>query len=351
MSPLRSRLLALLLAGLCSTTSGVAFADLARDRAAARSAAETGADAFDQGQYERALGLFTRAEELVHAPPHLLFIARSLTKLGRLVEAYEAYMKLVREQQPKNAPSAFVSAHADAEREVSIVEARLAHVTVVVRGTDADKAVVTMDRTDLPAAVVGIPMPVDPGSHVFSAHTERAKSNETTLALRDGANESVTLVLPTPAATAAPPPSAAPAGEAATQTESHPADPPARDSGGISGQRIAGYITLGLGVAGTGVGTYFLISSLDKRGQANDLFQCDATQSCSSAQVIEVGKLDDDADRSRNLAIASYAFGAAGIVTGLVLLLTDSPSKPQPGAVRDVHLVAGLSSVAVTGKF
>ena len=120
-------------------------------------------------------------------------MARSLTKLGRLVEAHETYMKLVREQQPKNAPSAFVSAHAQAEQEVSAVEARLAHVTVVVRGTDADKAIVTMDNTDLPAAVVGIPMPVDPGNHVFVARTERAKSNETTVALRDGASESVPL--------------------------------------------------------------------------------------------------------------------------------------------------------------
>jgi hypothetical protein len=350
-SPLRSRLLALLLAGVWSTTSGVAFADVARDRAAARSAAESGADAFDQGQYERALGLFTRAEELVHAPPHLLFMARSLTKLGRLVEAYEAYMKLVREQQPKNAPSAFVSAHAEAEREVSAVEARIAHVTVVVRGPEADKAIVTMDKTDLPAAVVGIPMPVDPGNHVFSAHTEQVKSKETTVTLRDGANESVALVLPAPPATATPPRSAAPASEAATQAESHPADRPAPDSGGISGQRIAGYITLGLGVAGTGVGTYFLISSLDKRGKANDLYECDATQSCSPAQVAEVGNLDDEADRSRNLAIASYAVGAAGIVTGLVLLLTDSSSTARPGAVRDVHLVAGLRSLAVAGRF
>ena len=350
MSRLRARLLALLLAGFCCTTSCVALADAARDRAAARSAAEAGADAFDQGQYERALGLFTRAEELLHAPPHLLFMARSLTKLGRLVEAHETYMKLVREQQPKNAPSAFVSAHAQAEQEVSAVEARLAHVTVVVRGTDADKAIVTMDNTDLPAAVVGISMPVDPGNHVFVARTERAKSNETTVALRDGASESVALVLPAPSATA-PPPSAAPAGEAATQAESHPADRAAPDSGGLSGQRIAGYVTLGVGAAGTGVGTYFLISSLDKRGQANDLFACDVTLSCTPEQVVQVGALDDEADRSRNLAIASYAVGAAGIVTGLVLLLTDSPSKSRAGAVRDVHLVAGLRSLGVAGRF
>jgi hypothetical protein len=346
----RSRLLALLLAGFCSTISGVALADAARDRAAARSAAETGADAFDQGQYERALELFTRAEELVHAPPHLLFMARSLTKLGRLVEAQETYMKLVREQQQKNAPSAFVAAHAQAEQEVSAVEARLAHVTVGVRGPDADKAVVTMDKTDLPAAVVGIPMPVDPGSHVFSAHTQRAKSNAVTVTLRDGANENVALLLPTPSATAAPS-SAASAEEAAPQAEGGPADKAAGDSAGVSGQRIAGYITLGVGVAGTGVGTYFLISSLDKRGQADDLFACDATQSCTPAQVTEVGNLDDEADRSRNFAIAGYAVGAAGIVTGLVLLLTDSPSKSRSGAVRDVHVVAGLRSIGVAGTF
>src|SRR5688572_28290531 len=76
-------------------------------RAAARSLATDGAAAFNEGRYQDAIDMMTRAESLVHAPPHLLFIARSEENLGRLVKAREAYLKIVKEQIPPGAPGAF----------------------------------------------------------------------------------------------------------------------------------------------------------------------------------------------------------------------------------------------------
>src|SRR4051812_5156740 len=78
--------------GLAAVSPGVAGAQTDHDRAAARSAAEAGADAFEQGHFERSLEFFGRAEQLVHAPPHLLYMARSFVKLGRLVDARETYL-------------------------------------------------------------------------------------------------------------------------------------------------------------------------------------------------------------------------------------------------------------------
>ncbi|MGC4065119.1 MAG: hypothetical protein QM784_10830 [Polyangiaceae bacterium] len=62
---------------------------------------------------------FNRAEKLVHAPTHLLYIARSNVKLGYLVRAQEAYQQLIREQLGASAPQAFRDAQGAAERELA----------------------------------------------------------------------------------------------------------------------------------------------------------------------------------------------------------------------------------------
>jgi hypothetical protein len=331
----------------------LAFADAGRDKAAARSAAEAGADAFEQGQFERALELFSRAEQLVHAPPHLLFMARSQEKLGRLVDAHESYLKILNEPLPANAPPAFKSARTHAEAEVGAIEARIAYVTVNVRGgDDAKQAVLSMDRTDLPPAAAGIPIPTDPGSHVFSAHTARSRSDEVTVNVRDGTKETVELTLfadpnapPLAASTA---PVAAAAGD--------PAPQPNADTSSSPAQRVFGFVALGVGAAGVGVGTYFVVSALnahDKGDTAYTTFGCPA---CTPEQQHVVEAHDDDAKKARNWAIGSYAVGTAGIVTGLVLLLTDHPSAAAPaaqgrGPLRNVRVGAGFRSVVVSGQF
>src|SRR3954451_11899470 len=89
---------------------GVAQAGEDEDRAGARAAATEGAKAMEEGRYEQAIDLFTRAESLVHAPPHLVYMARSYVKLGKLVRASETYLKVTRETLPSNAPKAFTDA-------------------------------------------------------------------------------------------------------------------------------------------------------------------------------------------------------------------------------------------------
>ena len=65
-----------------SLTATLAHAQTDLERATARDAANSGRAAFDAGQYERAIDSFSRAESLVHAPPHLLFLARAQAKLA-----------------------------------------------------------------------------------------------------------------------------------------------------------------------------------------------------------------------------------------------------------------------------
>jgi tetratricopeptide (TPR) repeat protein len=343
----------MLVVALASAVTPPALALSAQDKAAARSAASAGADAFDAGQYDRAFEYFSRAEELVHAPPHLLYMARSLEKLGRLVEAHEAYLKITREQPASNAPKAFKDAYAQAQTEVSAVAARIAYVTVTVKGgANPSAAVITIDQLDMPPAVGDIPIPIDPGTHVFGAHTERGKSNDVTLTLRDGAKESVALTLvETRAPVAAAAPSAAP-GE-----QPRPDEPssPSRADRGSPAQSIAGYSALGVGIVATGVGTYFLVSALNSNQKGNEAYAAcgGSSDKCDSAYI---QGLDDDTKRSRNISIATYAVGLVGITTGVVLLVTNHGST-SASARHDreheagVHFGVGPGFVTAAGRF
>jgi hypothetical protein len=235
------RYLFVLTLAIVAVSPGLAGAQTDHDRAAARSAADAGADAFEQGQFERSLEFFGRAEQLVHAPPHLLYMARSLVKLGRLVDAREAYLKIVNEQLPASAPKAFKSAHEQAENEIGNIETRIAYVTVTIRGGDATKAALSIDHADVPAAEQGIPLPLDPGTHLFSAHTDQARSNEVTVTLRDGTKDSVELTLPE-VATKAPGAS----GETIVPSSRFQQQP--TDAGGSGTvRRVVAYSALGVG--------------------------------------------------------------------------------------------------------
>ncbi len=294
----------------------------------------------------------------MHAPPHLLYMARSFEKLGRLVEAREAYLRIINEQLPANAPPAFKTAHSQADTELSNVEGRIAYVTVMVQGTDAKQAVVTLDHTDLPAAESDIPIPTDPGTHVFSAHTSRSKTNEVSVTLRDGTKQTVNLVLPE-----------APAGAPLLTDKPPPNDggnggngqPPHRDrlpaSHGTSGRAIAGYVGLGVGAVGIGLGTYFIISSSNTRNKANAEYACEQTRDgCSDDRVADIEAKDRDADKTLVGSIVSYSVGGAAAITGLVLLLTDHPSAardepPSGEPFGSLRVLPGLGSITVTGKF
>jgi hypothetical protein len=281
-------------------------------------------------------------------------MARSLEKLGRLVEAREAYLKIVNEQLPPTAPSAFRSAHAKADQELAAIEPRLAQVTVNVTGTDASSAAINMDKNDLPPAAAAIPMPADPGRHVFYAHTKRARSPEVSITLREGGKETVNLVLPEVPPGAAVDPGA-PNQDGTSNDPTQVRDQtPAADQGTGTGQRIVGYSLLGLGVAGAGVGTLFLVSSLDKRAQANKAFACDRTaEGCSVAEQEKIDSLDADANKKRTFAIVGYAAGGAMLATGLVLLLT-APSSPAPHSaslVQSLRVTPGWRSIEVSARF
>ena len=346
------RLLSTLASGaliLLGSTVAVAQTDL--ERATARDAANSGRAAFDAGQYEKAIDQFSRAEQLVHAPPHLLFLARSQAKLGRLVAAHETYLKITRETLKPNAPKAFSDAQVSAEQELPAVDARLPYLTVTLQGAPADGVSVDMDGTLLPAAMIGIPLPADPGSHVFRA-TGTATSNPVTVTVTEAAKQTVVLKLKSTAL-----PAAGPAAVGAANTNVSLGDPLAGDHAQHgSGLRIASYVSFGVGAVGLGVGTYFLLKAKSSDDEAGKLFdQCvaiDRSGKCGSIRDQYEAK-NNDANSQRNVGIASMVVGGVGVVAGVTFLILDAGSSGKSARQSTPHVtpVFGLNSVGLLGTF
>lgn len=306
-------------------------------RAGARAAATEGVHAMDEGRWADATALFARAEALLHAPTHLLYYARASVKLGKLVQANEAYLKILRETLPPKAPKAFVEAQASAAAEQPKVEQSIPHLTILVEGQGAKGAHVTMNGTEVPQPLLGIPAPFDPGDLELEAVAPGWRSEKVKVSLKEGASETVKLPLSIADATAAPPVVETPKVVVAT---------------GKPGLRAAGWISVGVGVVALAAGTYFVVDNNNKRADADAL--CTGPGGvCPASQRSAIQSLDSDANTSAVLSWIGYGVGGVGVGMGVVMLILSrgghAETPPQPTA--SVRPWFGPGSVGLSGTF
>ncbi|HYQ28693.1 MAG TPA: hypothetical protein VER04_15785, partial [Polyangiaceae bacterium] len=292
--------------------------------------------------------LFLRAESLVHSPVHLLYLARSQEKLGLLVKARENYTKILHEKYGADAPDAFRQAQSSAQQEVSGLESRIGAVTVKVDGAKGPVAV-TMDGEQVPPALIGLPLPVDPGNHTFQAIGTDLKSDPVTVSVSEGGREALTLTLKSAPGTLAPG-AAAPASSttpaAATPAATTP-PPNTQSKSSDSGMKIGAYAALGVGVVGVGLGTVFLLKANSKKSDADDL--CSAPAGCPLSKKSEVDALDNDYKTAGTISIVSYAVGGVGLITGVTLLVLSGGKHTENAA--GVTPWIGYQSAGLSGRF
>ena len=357
----RGRGLGAVLLLLVLTCGGRAFAQSDEQRAAARSLATEGATAFNEGRYQEAVELFSKAEALVHAPPHLLFLARSHAKLGQFVKAREAYLKIVKETLPANASPAFRNAQSSASDEVQLVEPRIASLTVKVEGGQAAKDLaVLVDGAPINALLIGVAQPIDPGQHKIEAGATGLRAPEQAVTLAEGERKTIVLKLESapgaaplvavaqaPAATTEPQPTAtaAPASSPAPQKDEGPAQKDDK-----SGLRIGSYAAFGVGVLGLAAGTFFTLQSVSKRNEADEKWdECGTDCRSDDPLAEEVDGLDRDADSAQTLGIVGFAVGAVGVGVGTTLFIMSSGGSKE-SATR-IQPYVGLGMAGVKGRF
>ena len=270
---------------------------------AARALAEAGLELYKKKDYAAAYERFRGAEDIFHAPPHLLFMARCKVEVGELARARVIYLELAEEDLGEDAPEAFRDDQKTASEELAALEPRVPRVTVRVSGEGAAEAQITIDGNPMIGA--GEATFVDPGTRLVAAAVGDRKADQA-VTLAAGDKIEVALTLPPPAK------------EEPKVIEKHEADlgwvPPA--------------IVLGIGGVGLIVGA---VAGGIALGKADDLKAAcpDLTMCPEENQPIE-----EEARTFGALSTIAFVAGgaiAAGGVTWLLIVLMSDDSASETG--------------------
>jgi hypothetical protein len=325
----------------------MALAQSDADRATARELGKDGQTALEKKDYKTAEDLFHRAESLFHAPTLLLGYARAEAGLGKVVNAAEAYNRIVREGVAPGAPQVFVDALAAAKAEVGAVQARIATVTVTITGPSDPK--VTIDDTPVPTAALGVRRPIDPGSHVVKATADGFDPGQTTFTVADAGSTtaSLTLTKSAAAAVAAVPAPAAGGTESAAPAGS-PSQPASADSGASastgSTQRTLGIVGMGVGGAGLVLGA---VTGVLAMGKHSSIQSACGGSTCPASESSDISSYHSLAGISTVGLIAGAVLAGGGAV--LFFTAPHGSSGPTTGAT--VQPFIGLGTVGAFGRF
>ncbi len=186
---LRLRALGLAMAlGLAVAATGMvmtepAHAQSAADKATARQLATKGIGLFKKGDFAGAVDKLERAQSLYDAPVHLLYLGRAYVKLNKLVDGAEAYRKLIRSRITADSPQAFRDAVVAGQAELPPIEPQIPSLRIDVKPEGIADLEITIDGKPVPAAVVGIERPANPGDRVIKISAPGYKPLERTVTL------------------------------------------------------------------------------------------------------------------------------------------------------------------------
>lgn len=280
-----------------------------------------------------ACGKFAESMRLDPTTGTLLNLALCHEKQGKLARAWSE----MNQAAVQSARAGNKDREAFARDKAAELERRLAHARIAIAPTSGVTEL-SVDGQPLGAAAWTIPLPLDPGEHVF-VFSGAGKRRTLTIAFAEGATQPVTLSsLDDPNA----PPIAHDGGDHAAATA--PTAPPGAEESRGSTQRTVGFIVGGVGIAGLAVGTIFGVSAL---GAKSDVDANCVDSRCNAAGFAAA----DDARSAATIATIGFGVGLAGLAAGTYLVLT-SPRGPSAAQLRVAPLLAGTSQgIQIGGQF
>jgi hypothetical protein len=197
---------------------------------------------------------------------------------------------------------------------------------------------VMLDGVELPAALVGLEAPVNPGKHRVVAVLGATEGTPQEVEIAEGAHIKIDLASPSSAPVAAP--------AAAAPVPDQAGHDPGR------GLRIGSYVAFGVGAVGLGVGTVFLIKGMGKKSDADDAFDaCNASSGgCSVSEESNVRSLEDDAASAKTIGAVGLGVGVVGVGAGITLLVL-SGNKSADTSQAHITPWVGWQSAGVSGTF
>lgn len=307
--------------------------------------AEEAANAYENGQYEAARDLFHRASELYPAPALMLWEARSLEKLGRLVEAEDLCVTVQRYKLHADDNDVARNAIRDAGVEAEQLRRRIPTITIQLRGIDRNSPSleVKLNGKRLHTALIGFPVPVDTGERSVVLLVGGTELRSQTITLREGERATVELDA-----------SSKPASSPSTDPAQPVAEPPPNDKVPARSampssarpwyaQPTLGWACLGLGAAGLTTGVAAGLTATKHRDALED--NCSGN-SCPPSASDDL----DDFRRYRTISTLGYAVGGVAVAAGLtVLLITPHVGSGRSAATFALQLTPQY--VGLKGRF
>lgn len=272
---------------------------------------------YSESRWQDAYESFSRAEASTHSPVFLLYMARSLTHLGRLLEAAALYRRVL-EEDTSGAPQPWKQARLDAGAELTALRERIPVIEIRTAGTPATLTV------DGRPAKANTRIELDPGSHEI-VHGRQGRVAKKSITVKPG-DALATISFDDDGS--------APLGR--------------RRDEGAPPAVIAGGVFLGVGVASLVAGAITGAVALKLAADVHEV--CVEGTPCPVPQ----SSLQPDIDEARRYGDATTGLLVAGSVlsvTGLVLVLA-RPGAPRSAATApSAYLLPAGPGIVIGGSF
>ena len=223
-----------------------------------------------------------------------------------------------------------------AQENIAELEPKLSKLRVVVDpAAEAQHVEVRIDDTVVTRAAFGQPLPVDPGARRVLATAPGKKPFETTVqvgAEHDEKSVSIPKLEDDPRAIEA-------IGERSAPAATAPTSKAVDTSGGEQRLVVPTLISLGVGLAGIGVGTVFGVQAL---GAQSDLDAVCPARKCGPDSRNDI----DSLQTSSTISTVGFIVGGVGLAGAAVLYIVGRPSSKETttATIRPVFTASGVGA-------
>ncbi len=306
----------------------------AADKSLATQLFKEGRALVDQGKVSEGCRKLEESQRLDPGGGTLLNVALCHEKEGRTATAWTEFTEALGIAKKDDRPQRIELA----QTHIASLEPTLSRLVIQVpEGSDLAELEIKRDGSAVRRAAWGSAMPVDPGDHLIeaSAHGKITWKHSVSVGAKA---DMKTVVVPQLENAPTPPPgpvsSTAPL---SVQT----------DTRGPNRSSAAGWVAMGFGAAGLGVGTFFGLRALSQQKEAD--------KNCNGDLCHPAGlAANSEAIKAANLATVGFGVGIVGIGVGTYLFLSGGSSSSRtatnsPTIVGSVGTSSG--GIAVSGRW
>ncbi len=315
----------------------------AADRETARSLVGLGHKKTAAGDLKGALQAYKQADAIMGVPTTGALVAKGYERLGQLLDAHDALVKVTLFPKKPNEPPAFAGARDAARAKIQQLRPRIPSLKVELNTTKGPlpagvEPVIHIDGVKLAGMLAAVPRKVNPGKHTISGSAPGWRA-ELEVTVKERENRVVKLVLK-------------PHKDDKPNGDKPNGDKPNGDKPNGNGDKvesgapvlaIVGFVIGGVGVAAGAItgGLAMSAGSAAKEGCNGNV--------CPTAN-------QDDADHATlmaHISTAGFAVGGAGVVLGVIGLLLPDAEPSSPAKKKDAQLQPwlGLGTIGLSGTF